>query len=96
VDKSEGREKTLMYVALGLAWQLGYTIVIPLLIFALGGRYLDKKFDSSPVLFLIGLVVSVAVTSVWLVVRMSVFSKEIAQHSKAKDSKKVDSGSSPE
>ncbi len=80
MDKSksgESKEKTLFYVALGLAWQLGYTIVIPLLIFALGGRYLDKRFDSAPVLFLVGLVASVAVTSVWLVVRMSAFTKEL-------------------
>lgn len=85
MDNSETREKTLVYVALGLAWQLGYTIVIPLLIFALGGRYLDQRFDSAPLLFLVGIVLSVIVTSIWLVVRMSSFTKDIAQHSKKKE-----------
>lgn len=75
VDKQK-QEQSLLVLALGLAWQLGYTIVTPLIIFALGGRLLDKHFGSEPVLFLVGLVLSVIVTSIWLVVRLSVFMKD--------------------
>jgi len=73
------KQKSMVYVALNFAWHLGYTIVVPLLVLALGGRYLDLKFDSSPLLFLVGIVLSVIVTSIWLVVKMSQFTKTISQ-----------------
>ena len=44
-----------LWAALSLAWELGYTIAIPIVIFALLGRFLDKKFDSSPWLLLLGI-----------------------------------------
>ena len=52
--------------ALGLAWELGYTIAIPLVVFALAGRYLDKKLGTSPFLLLLGILLSIGLTS-WLV-----------------------------
>ena len=52
--------------AVGLAWELGYTIAVPLVALALAGRYLDKKLDTSPWLLLIGILVSIALSS-WLV-----------------------------
>jgi len=54
------------FSALGLAWNLGYTIAVPLVALALLGRYLDKKLGTSPWLLLIGILVSIAVSS-WLV-----------------------------
>ncbi|NMC87441.1 MAG: AtpZ/AtpI family protein [Candidatus Moranbacteria bacterium] len=48
--------------AVGFAWELGYSIAIPLVIFTLGGRLLDKKFGTSPWLLLIGLFLSIIVT----------------------------------
>ena len=50
--------------ALGFAWQLGYSIVIPIVIFALAGRLLDKKLDTSPWLLLLGILISIVVTTV--------------------------------
>lgn len=52
--------------AVGLAWQLGYTIAIPIVIFALAGRYLDKKLGTAPWLLLLGILVSIAISS-WAV-----------------------------
>lgn len=49
--------------ALKLAWELGYTIAIPLVIFALAGRFLDKKFDTSPWLLLGGILISIFISS---------------------------------
>ncbi len=51
-----------------LAMELGYTIAIPIVLFALAGRMLDKKFDSSPWLLLVGIFVSILLTT-WLVYR---------------------------
>lgn len=54
------------FSALGLAFQLGYTIAIPLVVLALLGRFLDKKLGSSPFLLLLGILLSIGITS-WLV-----------------------------
>jgi F0F1-type ATP synthase assembly protein I len=48
--------------ALGFAWELGYSISIPLVVFTLGGRLLDKKIGTTPWLLLAGLFISIIVT----------------------------------
>lgn len=62
--KNEKSDKS--FSALGLAWQLGYTIAVPLVALALLGRFLDKKLDTAPWLLLAGILVSIAVSS-WAV-----------------------------
>jgi F0F1-type ATP synthase assembly protein I len=57
-----------MFQALGLAWELGYTIAIPLVILAFGGRLLDRTLDTSPWFLLAGVLLSI-VASTWLVYR---------------------------
>lgn len=64
--KKDEKEKENLWWALGLAWQLGYTIAIPLVLFALGGRLLDKCLDTSPVFLLTGILASIMLTS-WMV-----------------------------
>lgn len=54
------------FSALSLAWQLGYTIAVPIVFLALLGRFLDKKLGTSPFLLLLGVLVSIAVSS-WAV-----------------------------
>ena len=54
------------FSALGLAWELGYTIAVPIVVLALAGRYLDKKLGTSPWILLIGILLSIAVSS-WAV-----------------------------
>jgi F0F1-type ATP synthase assembly protein I len=56
--------KTNSWSALGFAWELGYSIIIPLVLFALGGRYLDRKLGTSPWLLLGGLAISIVLTSI--------------------------------
>lgn len=48
--------------ALSFAWELGYSIAIPIVLFTLGGRLLDKKLQTSPWLLLVGLFISIIVT----------------------------------
>jgi F0F1-type ATP synthase assembly protein I len=54
------------FSALGLAWNLGYTIAVPLVVLALGGRFLDRKLGTSPWILLAGILFSIALSS-WLV-----------------------------
>lgn len=63
-EKEGGNPST--WSALSLAWELGYTIAVPLVVLALGGRLLDRKLDTSPWLLLIGIFISLVVSS-WLV-----------------------------
>ena len=47
-----------------LASQIGFSIAIPLVILALTGRFLDRRFDSSPWFFLASLLLSFLVSAV--------------------------------
>jgi F0F1-type ATP synthase assembly protein I len=75
VDKEKNKKPDSSWSALGLAWELGYTIAVPLVLFALVGRFLDKKLGTSPFLLLAGILISIILTS-WLVYRKT---KEIIE-----------------
>lgn len=64
--KLENNEKNESWSAVSLAWELGYTIAIPLVVLALLGRYLDKRLGTTPWLLLAGILISIALSS-WLV-----------------------------
>lgn len=66
-----------LWQALNLAWELGYTIVIPLVLFALAGRYADKQFGTSPWLLLGGMVLAITVTTIALVRKFSKLIKDV-------------------
>ncbi len=53
-----------LWGALGLAWEMGYTIAVPLVLFALGGRFLDHKLGTSPWLLLTGVIVSIPISTI--------------------------------
>lgn len=61
-------DKTKPFRAWVLAGELGYMIAIPIVIFALIGRFADRFFDTSPWLLLIGILISIF-TSTWLIYR---------------------------
>lgn len=76
--------------ALSIAWGLGFQIAIPLVIFALGGRLLDRQFGTSPWWLLAGVAIA-AITSSWLVYkRINNLLKEIDQDDKDKMKNKID------
>lgn len=62
MDK-DNKNNQSTWSALSLAWQLGYSIAIPLVVLALLGRLLDKKFGTSPWLLLAGVLVSLVVST---------------------------------
>jgi F0F1-type ATP synthase assembly protein I len=73
-DKDKNKPDS-SWSSLGLAWELGYMIAIPLILFALAGRFIDKKLGTSPFLLLLGILLSIGVTS-WMVYRKT---KEIIE-----------------
>lgn len=71
MDHLPSPTKSATRQALALALDMGYLIVIPLVMFGLGGRYLDKILDSSPWGLLSGLILSIASSSILLVRKFS-------------------------
>ncbi|MEK7518929.1 MAG: AtpZ/AtpI family protein [Patescibacteria group bacterium] len=67
--------------ALGMAWELGYIIAIPIVMLGLGGRLLDKRLETSPWLFLAGVLVSIILTSFGLVWKFKKLLKDVEQES---------------
>ena len=67
--------------ALGFAWEMGYTMAIPLVFLALGGRLLDKYLDTSPAFLLTGIVLSIIASSTLVGMKAT---KIISQVSKQK------------
>lgn len=53
-----------LWVALGFAWRLGYSIAVPLVILLLAGRWLDRRLGTSPWFLISGLVLSFIATNV--------------------------------
>lgn len=49
--------------AWSLAWELGYSIAVPIVLFALLGKFLDKKLSTSPWLLLAGVLISISISS---------------------------------
>lgn len=47
-----------------LAWELGYIIAVPLAVFAVFGRFLDKKYETSPIFLLCGIILSITVSGI--------------------------------
>ncbi len=50
------------WIGLGLAWEMGYTIAIPAVIFSLGGAYTDRWLHTSPIFLLLGIVLAFAIS----------------------------------
>ncbi|HAI98455.1 TPA: hypothetical protein DCL30_02835 [Candidatus Peribacteria bacterium] len=55
-----------IFLAVRLAWDLGFIIAIPIAVLGFGGAYLDRTFGTSPLLLLIGFVLAIVITTVGL------------------------------
>lgn len=64
--KPEQNQKFKEFSAWTLAFELGWQIAIPLVVFALAGRYADKYLGTSPWLLVVGIVIA-AFTSSFIV-----------------------------
>ncbi|MBU1348492.1 AtpZ/AtpI family protein [Patescibacteria group bacterium] len=64
-----GEGKTNVWMALGIVWDIGIAVAVPTVVSALGGRWLDTRFGTSPLFLILGLFVALVVSGI-LVVRM--------------------------
>lgn len=55
-------EKTIFFRTLGLAWEMGYAIAGPLVVLAFLGRFLDKKYETSPIALLSGIFLAMIIS----------------------------------
>ncbi len=53
-----------MWKLIGIAWELGYVIALPLILFALAGKFADTFFHSSPLFFLFGTLLAIIVSTI--------------------------------
>ena len=60
-DKQKDEQN--VFNAWALAWDLGWQIAVPLVVFALLGRFADHYFDTSPWLLVAGVVLAAATSS---------------------------------
>lgn len=71
---------------LSLVGNLGFQIAIPLVLFAVTGRVLDRKFDASPWFLLGGIFVSIIVSSFLVIKRiLPLLSNSASQEPPPKD-----------
>lgn len=61
MDKNTENNKS--WSAMKFAWELGYSIIVPLVVFALLGKMLDKKMGTAPWALLSGILLSIIATS---------------------------------
>lgn len=71
------RESSTVWVVLELAGTIGFTIAVPLVFFALVGRWMDRQYDTSPLFLLSGIILSLVITTVALARKMGDFQRII-------------------
>lgn len=54
--------KNKLFFSLSLVSYIGISTAIPLVVFGLGGRYLDSKYQSSPKLFIVGIAIAAVIS----------------------------------
>jgi F0F1-type ATP synthase assembly protein I len=64
--------------ALGFAWEMGYTMAIPLVALALGGRFLDRYFGTSPAFLLTGIMLSIIASSILVGIKATKIIKKVS------------------
>ncbi|MBD3281662.1 hypothetical protein GF391_02855 [Candidatus Uhrbacteria bacterium] len=64
--------------ALGFAWEMGYTMAIPLVALALGGRLLDRYLNTSPAFLLTGILLSIIASSILVGIKATKIIKKVS------------------
>ena len=64
IKSKENKDRTVFLKTLSLAWEMGYTIAGPLVVLAFLGRFLDKKYESSPIALLSGVFLAMIISVV--------------------------------
>ena len=62
-ERVQNNETKNTFSVLGIAWELGYIIAIPLVVLTIGGKILDEKLGTSPLLLLVGVVLAIVLST---------------------------------
>lgn len=88
-----------LWLMLGLAWEMGYLIALPLIGFALLGRFFDTKLGTPPLFFLLGIVSAIILSTVLVIRKVSQALdstiNEEGEEKKHNDSSSSDDGRTP-
>lgn len=63
IPKKVQEEERKTWSLVGFAWDLGYSIAIPLILFVVGGVFIDRELESSPMFLLTGVFFSIFLSS---------------------------------
>lgn len=75
-QKPENDKKLSKMQMLGLAWELGYVIALPLIFFGYIGKWVDSRFSTKPWFALLGVVIAITSTTIWLTRRIREYIKK--------------------
>lgn len=64
MDKNGDQKTVSQWQALEFVWDILFAIAVPTVLFALGGRWLDARYKTSPLFTAIGLVLALIVGGV--------------------------------
>jgi len=64
--------------ALGFAWEMGYTMAIPLVALALCGKLLDRYLNTSPAFLLTGIFLSIIASSILVGIKATKIIKKVS------------------
>ena len=70
-----------------LALELGYIIALPIVILGLAGKYLDERTGADPVFKIIGLLLAIAVSTIWLYRKFSEIFQAMTRSKDSEDPK---------
>ena len=68
--KTHSSEPPSIWLALRLAWSLGWIIALPAVLFGFGGAFLDKFLSSSPLFIILGFALAAFLSGVGVVRRV--------------------------
>ncbi len=70
---------------LEFAWDLGFAVVIPLVLFILLGRFIDNKLNTSPIFLLSGIILSVFISGYGIYRSVSKYIEKIERGKEEQD-----------
>lgn len=81
---------------LGIAWEMGYLIALPLIGGALLGRFLDQYLGTSPLFLILGIIVAIVLSTVLVARKTMQVMKSTANEEGEEDSSSSRSGGAQE
>ena len=67
--------------AVALAFRLGYTIALPIVILGIGGRLLDRNFHTSPLFLISGIIASIIISTLSIIKTITPILEKMARES---------------